>query len=166
MSEGIVHVDFKLASKPNLDRKIIRKTLGEVGRKTQATARALVSKEQTSKAGEYPGYRSGRLSRSIGYKLPTATKRRPGLMVIVMPNVKGGRNMEKLTGPYYPAFLRYGVRRGAKRGKSHKAGASGGSSWRIAPRDNFMTDALKRESPWVRQQIAKALVKSIKVEKV
>ena len=61
-----------------------------------------------------------------------------------------------------PAFLFYGVRRNAKRGKSHKKGSSGGTPWRIAPRGNFMIDALNKESPWSKYTLAKELVNSMK----
>ena len=157
-----VHVDFNLVEVAELDRKKLRKTFVKIGKKIQATSRALVSKKQVSKNGDYPGFQSGKLSRSIGYKVPRPTSRRPGLMVIVMPNVRGGNNMEKLMGPYYPAFLFYGVRRNAKRGKSHKKGSSGGTPWRIAPRGNFMIDALNKESPWSKYTLAKELVNSMK----
>ena len=89
MNNYNVHVDFKLTEVAELDRKKVRKTFVKIGRKIQATSRTLVSKKLVSKTGEYPGYRSGKLSRSIGYKVPRPTSRRPGLMVIVMPNVKG-----------------------------------------------------------------------------
>ena len=154
MNNYNVHVDFKLTEVAELDRKKVRKTFVKIGRKIQATSRALVGKKLVSKNGEYPGYQSGKLSRSIGYKVPRPTSRRPGLMVIVMPNVKGGNNMEKLMGPYYPAFLFYGVKRNAKHG-------SGGTPWRIAPRGNFMIDALNKESSWSKYTLAKELVKSM-----
>lgn len=162
MNNYNVHVDFKLTEVAELDRKKVRKTFVKIGRKIQATSRALVGKKLVSKNGEYPGYQSGKLSRSIGYKVPRPTSKRPGLMVIVMPNVKGGNNMEKLMGPYYPAFLFYGVRRNAKRGKSHKKGGSGGTPWRIAPRGNFMIDALNKESSWSKYTLAKELINSMK----
>lgn len=69
------------------------------------------------------------------------------------------------TGDFYPAFLFYGVRRGAKRRRSHHRGASGGSGWRLAPRNNFMVETLEKNRSWTRYFLARELRKSLKPER-
>ncbi|RDT63694.1 hypothetical protein DXF97_33030, partial [Klebsiella pneumoniae] len=55
----------------------------------------------------------------------------------------------------------YGVRRGAKRKKSHHRGASGGSGWRVAPRNNYMTEVLDKRRSWTRYVLSRELRKSL-----
>ncbi len=65
----------------------------------------------------------------------------------------------------YPAFLFFGVRGGAKRRRSHHRGASGGSGWRLAPRNNFMVETLEKNRSWTRYFLARELRKSLKPER-
>jgi hypothetical protein len=86
-------------------------------------------------------------------------------MTRIAPNQRNGQGNRLITGDFYPAFLFYGVRGGAKRRRSHHRGASGGSGWRLAPRNNFMVETLKRNSPWTRYYLARELRLSLKPEK-
>ncbi|EQB6527013.1 hypothetical protein ACYRY4_004420, partial [Yersinia enterocolitica] len=142
-----------------------RNAFAKVGRGVQDDARRLVARRAISKAGEAPGTRTGGLSRSIGYKVPTPSDGRPGFMVRIAPNQKGGRRATRLPSgdddDFYPAFLFYGVKRKAKRGRSHRKGASGGSGWKIAPRKNFMTEALSNRRSWAEKVLFNALKKSV-----
>ncbi|QHJ77005.1 MAG: hypothetical protein [Bacteriophage sp.] len=128
-----LHIDkFDMYGKLDFDKKQIRVAMRMAGKEVQTAAKRLVSSKQTSKRDQYPGKRSGTLQRSIRSKVS-----RSGFMVLVKPYKTAAMGKD-----FYPAYLWYGVRRGAKRGKSHKAGASGGNGWRIAPRKNYMQDAL------------------------
>lgn len=124
-------------SKIDFDKKKIRKTMRTLGRDVQKAARRLVARRAISGAGEYPGRETGRLWRAIKYKVS-----RPGFLVKIMP-VKTA-DMDA----YYPAFLRYGS-------KSRK----------IAPRKNYMTDALESRRDTARGALRNALQDSLKPRK-
>lgn len=59
----------------------------------------------------------------------------------------------------------WSVRGGAKRRRSHHRGASGGSGWRLAPRNNFMVETLEKNRNWTRYFLARELRKSLKPER-
>jgi hypothetical protein len=163
-----VHVDFPSAKTVVFNRRIVRRAFHKIGREIQADARQRISQRHGSLPGEDPGYWSGATVRSIGYYVPSASGRRPGFMVKIAPNQKRGRGMTPMqlhSGPgssgFYPAYLFYGVRRGAVRTKSHHKGASGGNGWRIAPRGNYMTEALKDKKYWTERTLFNALRRAV-----
>lgn len=88
-------------------------------------------------------------------------KNRNGLMPLIDPYRRYG----SISGDFYPAFLFFGVRGGAKRRRSHHRGASGGSGWRLAPRNNFMVETLEKNRSWTRYFLARELRKSLKPER-
>lgn len=157
-----LHVDFPNAKNLEFDRRKVRKAYVAIARDVQHEARRLVSRRAVSKAGEAPGMQTGALEKSIGFYVPRASKSRPGFMAIVRPNQPKGQDLQRMPDPFYPAFLFYGVRRGAKRGKSHKAGASGGTPWRIEPRKNFMAQALINQRYQIQRKLFSALKDSVK----
>ena len=61
-------------------------------------------------------------------------------MVRIMPDKSAGMK------DYYPAYLHYGVRSGAVRTRGHRRQEDRGRGWRIAPRKNFMEDALQKSN--------------------
>lgn len=179
--DGFIHVDFPDAKTVQFKRPVVRRAFAKIGKVIQSTARERVSQRHGSRPGEDPGYYSGRMARSIGYAVPRATSRRPGFMVKISPNQKGGKGMSPIqthAGPhssgFYPAYLQFGVRRGAraqiKKGRGgkdvrvKKKGSSGGSGWRIAPRGNFMTEALKDKRDWTERTLFSALQRAVKPE--
>lgn len=85
-----LHVDFDKPKELEFNQKRVRNAFAKVGRGVQDDARRLVARRAISKAGEAPGTRTGGLSRSIGYKVPTPSDGRPGFMVRIAPNQKGG----------------------------------------------------------------------------
>ncbi|EGT5654209.1 hypothetical protein JD793_000266 [Citrobacter braakii] len=168
-----VHVDFQGMKTIDFNRRIVRRAFGKIGQVIQKDARNRISQRHGSRPGEDPGYWSGATARSIGYYVPRATGSRPGFMVKIAPNQKRGRGMTPLKlheGPgssgFYPAYLFYGVRRGAVRTKSHHKGASGGSGWRIAPRGNYMTAALANKKYWTERTLFNALRRAVKPEPI
>lgn len=145
MSDGGVslHIDrFDMYGKLDFDKKKIRVAMRLAGKEVQQTAKRLVGQKRTSKRGQFPGKGAGTLQRSIKAKVS-----RSGFMVIIKP-FKTGKMKD-----FYPAYLYYGVRRGARRGRSHRAGASGGGGWRIAPRKNYMEESL-----YLKQGRVKAII--------
>lgn len=139
--EGFTRLDF--------DKKKVRKSMGVLGRDVQKAARRLVSRRAVSSAGEYPGRQTGRLQRSIKYKVS-----RPGFLVRIAPFKTAEMGKD-----FYPAYLYYGVTGHARR-EDHKAQPKNGS-WQVAPRGNFMTDALESRSANARQVLMKTLQEAL-----
>ncbi|MBK4723908.1 hypothetical protein [Pantoea agglomerans] len=165
MAKPLLHVEFKQPEELVFNRSRMRKAFIKIGQVHMRDARRLVMNRARSNPGENPGYRTGKLARSIGYYVPRASSRRPGLMVRIAPNQKRGEGNRLIEGDFYPAFLFYGVRRGAKRKKSHHKGKSGGSGWKVAPRNNFMTQVLENRKSWTRYILSRELRKSLRPQR-
>ncbi|WJV61358.1 hypothetical protein PCO87_15785 [Pectobacteriaceae bacterium C52] len=157
-----LHIDFDQPEDMVFNRAKMRRAFVQIGQVHMRDARRLVMHRAASRAGENPGFRTGKLARSIGYYVPRASKRRSGLMVRIAPNQKRGEGNRQIVGDFYPAFLFYGVRRGAVRRRKHHQGASGGTPWRIAPRNNFMAQVLNTRSPWTKYILSRALRQSLR----
>lgn len=143
--QGHSHLDF--------DRRQIRKAMRKIGTDVRKEGRRLVARQSiaisiknygafsalnyswvSSGAGEMPNKRSGLLQKSINFRVS-----KPGLLVSIRPDkVEGMKD-------FYPAFLNYGVKR--KRG----------SGWRIAPRANYMEEALNNRKTAARETLSDAL---------
>lgn len=117
-------------SRIDFDKKKIRKALRIEGRAVQKLARKLVSKRILNSAGDYPAKRTGALMRSIKVKVS-----RPGFLVKIAP-----QKTAEMGKDFYPAFLHYGSAKN-----------------NLAPRKNFMTDALDARREVSRVAIIKAL---------
>jgi hypothetical protein len=112
------------------DKRKIRKVLNEGGAEIRKAARRLVARRGISNPGDFPGRDSGALMRSIKvYKRGT----RGGW-------VKVGPTKTAEMGAFYPAFLFYGSEKRS-----------------IAPRANYMTEALDTQRESVRSKIRAAL---------
>ncbi len=142
--------DFDSYGKLDFDKKEIRKAMRKAGVLVRAKGRKLVSKRSVSEKGQYPGLRTGTLRRSITYRVSRA-----GFLVKIEPqktaDMKG----------FYPAYLWYGVRRNAKRGKSHRKQEATGP-WRIEPRENYMVDALNSSKGAVRSILKQAFADALR----
>lgn len=165
MAKPLLHVEFKQPDELVFNRARMRKAFIKIGQVHMRDARRLVMNRARSNPGDNPGYRTGKLARSIGYYVPRASSRRPGLMVRIAPNQKRGEGNRLIEGDFYPAFLFYGVRRGAKRKKSHHKGKSGGSGWKVAPRNNFMMQVLENRKSWTRYILSRELRKSLRPQR-
>lgn len=113
------------------DPKAMRRAMTLSGKLVQKDARTRVNRKARSQKGEYPGRMTGRLSRSIKYKVS-----RPGFLVVIRPEKDAGFG----NGEFYPAFLHYGVRNFRK--QNHRKHATS-TPFRIEPRENYMADALQ-----------------------
>jgi hypothetical protein len=130
----------------DFDRKKIRHSLRQAGREVQRSARRLIAHKAISAAGDYPGKQSGQLQRAIKSKVS-----KYGFLVRVAP-----QKTATMTA-FYPAFLHYGIRNKAgHRGQQSKSG-----SWRIAPRANFMQDALNERRHRIRELLREALQRAL-----
>lgn len=155
-SSGGLHLHVAFAREPHLtfDRAGVRRAFVTTGRSVQQEARRLVSRRAVSAAGALPGYRTGQLAKSVGFRVPPATAGRPGFMVRVAPNQKGGRGARRIRGDFYPAFLHYGVQRSRLR---H-------AGWRLKPRKNFMEQALLNRRAWIERVLLNALRNAVRAE--
>ena len=147
VSQGSVaaymHVDgFDDFMRDAFDKREVRKAMRKAGAAVQRKARSLITKSGT---GDYPQQQKGLLRKSIRGKVS-----RSGFMVKIEPGKVAGMK------DYYPAYLHYGVKQGARIGKlasgrrakgqraAEQAARSAGG-WRIKPRGNYMADALEAE---------------------
>lgn len=129
------------------DKREVRKTMRKVGQDVRKAARALIARKVRSGAGDNPGRKTGKLYRSLGYKVS-----RSGFMVTVRHQTMAGM------APYW-AWLYYGVRGWS--GKRRK-GRGGQGNWRISPRNNYISDALEGRRAAVQNMIADTLKRALK----
>ncbi|XZG71724.1 hypothetical protein ACTSKR_07675 [Chitinibacteraceae bacterium HSL-7] len=139
--DGHKRIDF--------DKKEVRKTMRRAGADVRKAARALIARKVRSGAGENPGRKTGRLYRSLGYKVS-----RSGFLVAVRHEKVAG-----MEAPYW-VYLYYGVRAGAVRRRGHKKQAEG--AWRISPRNNYIADALESRRGAVQTMIADTLKRALR----
>lgn len=137
-------------SRIDFDKAKIRRALRRLGADVRKEARRLVSRRAISGAGDYPGRGTGTLMRSIKAKVS-----RPGFMVRVAPYKTDAMGKD-----FYPAFLDYGVT-GLPARKDRRSQPKSGT-WRIAPRKNYMIDALEAKRETVRATLRDALMDSLK----
>lgn len=117
-------------SRVDFDKKKIRKALRAEGGIIRKAARGMVSRKiMASAPGEYPARQTGTLMRSIKVKVS-----RPGFLVKIAPYKTAAMPM------FYPAVLH-----------------AGSKKMNIAPRKNFMTDALDARREQSRAAILNAL---------
>lgn len=161
-----VNVKFEGFSRLDFDKKKIRVAMRVIGRAVAQSAKGLVSKKGKSSPGENPGRNTGALRRSIRYKIS-----RPGFLVRIAPF-----GTKELGENFYPAYLHYGVKtfgrigraapgelvglrnrrlRGQRAALVAKKKAS--KSYRIAPRANYMVEALEQKREHVRKVLRLAL---------
>lgn len=122
--EGYIHIEgFDQFGPAAFDKKKIRVAMRKVGQLVRAKARSDLG--SASGQGNYPMNRTGRLVRSVGFKVS-----RSGFLVKIAPY------KTKAMKHYYPAYLHYGVRKGSRPG----------NEWRVKPRANYMSAALQESS--------------------
>lgn len=155
VADGLQRIDF--------DKRQVRRAMVRIGAVVRKDARRLVARRAISSPGEYPGADTGALKRSI-----TSRVSKPGFLVVIRPVMTSEMDA------FYPAYLWYGVRRlvnrkvqaswdaNRKRKKGHTEITKAASAWRIAPRKNYMTDALAAKRGLIQQTLAAALENALK----
>lgn len=144
--EGYLHFEgYDSLPRDIFDKKKIRAGMRKAGRLVMQRAQMNIALARG--ADGYPVNRTGTTLESISYRVSKS-----GFLVRVAP--KKTSTMKE----YYPAYLFYGVKRGARlsrlkagqkhTGKRRREGirlreARRSNDWLIAPRDNYMTDALQ-----------------------
>lgn len=163
--DGYLHIEgFDNFEREAFDKSKIRAGMRKAGR--LVTQRAQMNLALARGRDGYPINRTGTTLASITLRVS-----RPGFLVKVAPRKTGAMK------EYYPAYLHYGVKRGArlqrlKPGQKNdsrrererrklRAGRQG-SEWLISPRDNYISDALQDSGPQVRNILAAAFAQALK----
>lgn len=148
-----MHVEgFDNFHRDAFDKRKLRAAFRKVGRLVEV--RSQLNLSLAGGSVNYPRIRKGVLRSSIQTKVS-----RSGFMVKIMPQRVAGMSA------YYPAYLHYGVKQGARvrgtGGQRRKRGerqalidARRSGAWRIAPRDNYISDALEDEANRVRSVLS------------
>ena len=165
----IVNVTTEASNFWTFDKRARVKALGAASKPVIKAARALVSKKGASQPGDYPGLQTGRLRRSIGI----VKRGNRGGYVRVGPRTMRGS-------AFYPVFLYYGTRTLNAKGAAFAETGTGRKIWRartrkltrriietvsdqrIAPRDNYMEDALIESESVARSALRVFLFEGIK----
>jgi len=146
--ESYLHIDgFDALPRDFFNKRMIRAGMRKAGRIVEGRAQLSIALARGQ--GNYPVNRTGELLHAIKFRVS-----RSGFLVRIAPVKTAGMK------EFYPAYLWYGVRRGAKRGKSHRKQAATGS-WRIAPRANYMADALQDSENDIRRILSDAFNRAL-----
>lgn len=129
MKQFEINATIEGFSRIDFDKRKIRKALSLEGRAVQKLARRAVSRKAISMPGQDPGKLTGALSRSIKVKVS-----KPGFLVRIAPYKTDDMRM------FYPAILFHGSKKN-----------------NIAPRNNYMTEALDARKNTARAAIRHAL---------
>lgn len=159
--DGYLHIEgFDQFGREIFDKREVKKGMRRAGQLVMR--RGQLNLALARGQDNYPINRTGRTIESIRFKVSRA-----GFLVKVAP--RKTPSMKE----YYPAYLHYGVKEGSRvrplapgqgRGKSNRRArgqraevlaARAASAWRIAPRANYMEDALQDEKARV-QAVLKA----------
>lgn len=134
-----LHVEgFESFKRDAFDRRKVRAAIRKAGRLVEHRARMNLA--LAGGAGNYPHKRTGVLRDSIQTKVS-----RPGFLVRIMPQRIAGMK------DYYPAYLHYGTK-----------GSGRGRKATIAPRGNYIADALEDEADRVRQVLSAGFAAALK----
>lgn len=169
-----IHVQLAGFSRIDFEKNAIRKALRLEAKPVVGFARQFIAKRGRSAAGSYPGRDTGLLRRAIG-----ATTLKGEFAVLVGPRRKvlaGKRNARDAA---YPWMLVHGVRQGRRPGKLAPGQGIGKNNrrrkgermaletarrrngWRIAPRDDYMIEAMGRRRAAATEAIREALQRAM-----
>lgn len=160
--DGYLHVEgFESFTRDAFDKRKIRAGMRKAGR--LVTQRAQMNLALGKGQEGYPNNRTGATLDSIKAKVS-----RSGFLVKIAPSKTPAMTA------FYPAYLHYGVRQGSRvrgfgpgRGRRARGAradliaARQAGGWRIAPRDNYMTDALQDSKPEVQAILSQAFAASL-----
>lgn len=155
--DGYLHVEgYEAFDRETFNMRKVRAGMRKVG--VLITGRAQMNLALGRGQAGYPVNRTGETVDSIKYRVSRA-----GFLVRISPTKTAGMQQ------FYPAYLHYGVRLGSRvtgrgAGKGRRArgerqalvAARAQNGWRIAPRDNYMTDALQDSRAEVQQILTRA----------
>ena len=134
-----LHIEgFESFQRDAFNRRRVRAAMRQAGRLVEHRARMNLT--LAGGTGNYPRRRTGVLRDSIQTKVS-----RPGFLVRVMPQRIAGMK------DYYPAYLHYGTR-----------GSGRGRKATIAPRGNYVADALEDEAGRVKAVLSAGFAAALK----
>lgn len=155
-----VHVEgFDQFHRDAFDKRKVRAAFRKAGQLVRQ--RAQLNLALSGGGGNYPRTQTGALRDSINARVS-----RSGFMVKVMPDKTADM------AEYYPAYLHYGVKQGSRvkgtGGKRRRRGerqellsARKTGAWRIAPRANYIADALEDENARVRAVLSAGFARAL-----
>ena len=165
--ETYLHMEgFDSFQRDAFDKRKIRAGMRKAG--LLVTQRAQMNLVLGKDQDGYPINRTGETVHSISFKVS-----RSGFLVRIAPTKTAG--MEE----FYPAYLHYGVKQGRRPGKLAPGKGKGKSNrrakgararlvaeraageWRIAPRNNYMADALQDSAPRVQSILSAAFAAAL-----
>lgn len=160
--DGYLHFEgFDSFKRDAFDKRKIRAGMRKAGK--LVTQRAQMNLALGKGQDGYPVNRTGETLQSIKFKVS-----RSGFLVKIAPHKTSAMKS------FYPAYLHYGVKKGTRLralapgkglGRSNRRArgaradliqARQAGGWRIAPRDNYMTDALQDSKSDVQAILAAA----------
>lgn len=152
-----IHVGLSGYTEIDFDTKRVRTAIRKEAGEVRKISRRLIARRAVSGPGEYSGRNTGLQQRSIKVRMARRSGGKGGLWAAVGPvKTDGMKN-------FYPAILVAGVT-GKPRRKDHKEQQKNGI-WRIAPRKDYMPDALKTREAAIRANLRDALIDSLKARK-
>lgn len=162
--EGYLHFEgYDSLPRDFFDKKKIRAGMRKAGRLVMQ--RAQMNLALARGAEGYPVNRTGATLESVSFRVSKS-----GFLVRVAPKKTSAMK------EYYPAYLYYGVKRGARlsrlkagekhTGKRRRDGirlreARRNNDWLIAPRDNYMADALQDSNSEVQAILSAAFAAAL-----
>lgn len=120
----------------DFDKSKIRRVMRGFGQDVRKEARRRLARRAISAPGQDPGRDTGNLQRSI-----ISVVSKPGFLVRIYP---GTEQLRRKNNHWYAAYLYYGSKRG------------------LAPRANYMAEALEARRADVRMRLRGALLDSLK----
>ncbi|MCG9094456.1 hypothetical protein [Laribacter hongkongensis] len=146
--DGSLHVEGWEAFDKALDfdKRPIRRAMHKLGKLIVGDAQMMLVLGGDD--SPYPVRRTGSLARALQYKVS-----RSGFLVKAAPAMPAGAS------DYYPAYLHYGVAAGKRNGKYGRRKVP------LAPRDNYMIDALEGRKDQAHSVLSAALEKGFKYKK-
>ena len=129
-----VNIQVKGINRLYFDKRELKAAIRLGGREVAKESRRLIANRAVSGAGDFPGFDSGAMSRSLKVKVGSG-----GMYAVVSPH-----KTAEMGDDYYPAYLIYGTSRGLEK------------------RKDFVVSAMESKRTMVRMLIRRSLVKAIR----
>jgi|GEM_PF-2727416 hypothetical protein len=124
-------------SRLRFDKRDLKKALRQGGGVVRSEARRLISRRAVSLPGQFPGYQSGAMSRSIKIKMGSG-----GGYAKVMPF-----KTPEMGKDFYPAYLIYGSNKN-----------------NLKPRKDFILAALEKKRAEIKRMIIRSVINAVRAQ--
>lgn len=129
-----VNIQIRGFNRLHFEKRELKAAIRKGAREVQKEARRMIANRAVSGAGDFPGYDTGAMSRSVKVQAGSG-----GMYAVVSPH-----KTPEMGDDYYPAYLVYGTSRGLEK------------------RKDFIISALESKRGVVRQMIRRSLVNAIR----